>query len=274
MVELPQVSICAVDTRTPDLALRAICRSRKQLRFADAFIMADRIPEGLEGTGVRFVEIPPIRSVKDYSEVMLTNVFSHFSTSHVLIVQWDGFVVNPDMWNPIFLDYDYIGAVWPRYNDDMRVGNGGFSLRSRRLLEVFFRNELTKSHPEDVCIGRINRRILESRYGFHFASEAIANRFSTEWASAECPSFGFHGFFRFPDFFADEELFDFVKNIPVGMLKSEDSRKLCKYLLSCPTQMRLEIVGYILESIGLNAASLRGWVGVRSTYLAKRLLSR
>ena len=39
-------------------------------------------------------------------------------------------------WRPEFLDYDYIGAVWPHVLDKYNVGNGGFSLRSKALLEA------------------------------------------------------------------------------------------------------------------------------------------
>ena len=34
-----------------------------------------------------------------------------------------------------FFDYDYIGAPWPN-NFVNRVGNGGFSLRSKKFLEL------------------------------------------------------------------------------------------------------------------------------------------
>ena len=33
-------------------------------------------------------------------------------TPHVLLIQWDGFVVNPSAWSDEFLDFDYVGARW------------------------------------------------------------------------------------------------------------------------------------------------------------------
>jgi hypothetical protein len=43
--------------------------------------------------------------------------------------------VNPAAWDPEFLDWDYIGAKWFWAEAGKRVGNGGFSLRSYKLLE-------------------------------------------------------------------------------------------------------------------------------------------
>ena len=57
-----------------------------------------------------------ISSTREYSEFMLRGITPHVVGSHVLIVQWDGFILRPDLWNPCFLDYDYIGAVWPQFS--------------------------------------------------------------------------------------------------------------------------------------------------------------
>jgi hypothetical protein len=83
----------------------------------------------------------------------------------VLLVQWDGYVCNPDAWDPAFLDCDYIGAKWFWHNDAMRVGNGGFSLRSRRLLEALQDPRIALSVVEDETICRTFRPLLERDYG-------------------------------------------------------------------------------------------------------------
>lgn len=82
--------------------------------------------------------------IREYSRFVLQDLHTYIETSHVLIVQADGFVLNPGLWNPGWLDYDYVGAPWPetlrvgKYVIPLanRVGNGGFSLRSRRLLKM------------------------------------------------------------------------------------------------------------------------------------------
>ena len=41
----------------------------------------------------------------------------YINSEHVLVIQDDGHIVNPDIWDDNFLDYDYIGAPWPtEYN--------------------------------------------------------------------------------------------------------------------------------------------------------------
>src|SRR6185503_19702122 len=119
------------------------------------------------------------------------------ATSHVLLVQWDGYVINPAAWDPAFLECDYIGAKWFWYEDGMRVGNGGFSLRSRRLLEALQDPAIVRIGAEDTTIGRSFRPLLEREYGIRFASEALADRFSFEVAYPIGKPFGFHGLYNF-----------------------------------------------------------------------------
>src|ERR1700722_12124880 len=59
-------------------------------------------------------------------------------TSHCLTIQYDGFVLDSDMWRAEFLDYDYIGAPWPHRG--YAVGNGGFSLRSVEMMRYLIEN--------------------------------------------------------------------------------------------------------------------------------------
>ena len=57
----------------------------------------------------------------------------YINTKFCLVTQWDGWVINSQKWNSEFLNYDYIGAIWPDYSSN-QIGNGGFSLRSKKLL--------------------------------------------------------------------------------------------------------------------------------------------
>src|SRR4029079_18721760 len=57
-------------------------------------------------------------------------------TPFVLFVEWDGYVIEPRAWHPSFREYDYIGAKWiDNAADGMNVGNSGFCLQSKRLLD-------------------------------------------------------------------------------------------------------------------------------------------
>lgn len=123
---------------------------------------------------------PPIYSKESYSEFCIKQLYKHVSTSHMLIFQHDGFVNNWKVWDNDWLQYDYIGAPW-HYVDGMAVGNGGFSLRSRRLMEIVATDPYIKiTHPEDHHICRTYRPYLEANYGIKFAPADIAEKFSFE----------------------------------------------------------------------------------------------
>lgn len=153
--------------------------------------------------GENFIRIAPFDSMDSYSEFVIKCLWPYITTEFMLIVQWDGFVTNPHLWEDEFLRYDYIGAPWPFYNDSMRVGNGGFSIRSQRLLQSCksptFRRypELKGGGAEDVVICRIYRKALEST-GITFAPEDLAGRFSHEIGPYPGSTFGFHGPFNMP----------------------------------------------------------------------------
>src|SRR5262249_46585437 len=150
-------------------------------RFARVLLLTSRLPSALIApTGVEIVPVAGIGSRRAYSEFIVKSLLPHISTPHVLLVQWDGYVTNPDAWDPEFLDSDYIGAQWFWHADGMRVGNGGFSLRSRRLLEALQDPRIVAGDAEDETICRTYRPLLEREYGIRFADEATADRFAFE----------------------------------------------------------------------------------------------
>ncbi len=77
------------------------------------------------------------------------------------------------------------------------MGNGGFSLRSRKLLEALQDPRIRLVDVEDVTICRAFRPLLEQEHGIRFADEALADRFSFEAAYPIGKPFGFHGLFNF-----------------------------------------------------------------------------
>lgn len=110
------------------------------------------------------------------------------NSSHVLNIEWDSGLNDPNMWSNEFLKYDYIGAPWPWHPKNERVGNGGFSLLSRRLLEAL--SNFNYAFPWDDTLCRIHRPKLES-LGFKWAPESVAARFSLEHGPMR-KSFGYH----------------------------------------------------------------------------------
>jgi hypothetical protein len=121
-------------------------------------------------------KVEPIKSKYEYSKFMVEDLPMALGAmgSHCLVVQRDGVVVNPGAWDPLFLEFDYVGAPWP----DGEVGNGGFSLRSARFREACL--ELGSClGAEDEFLCRANKGRLESM-GMRFAPADVAARFSWE----------------------------------------------------------------------------------------------
>lgn len=227
-VALPDVTLVAVSDVALAATARALAISQDGLRFAEALLLTSREPPpGLCAT-LRTIE--PITSREAYSRFMLRDLHRHIATSHALCVQWDGYVLDPARWDREFLEYDYIGAPWPHFGDAMRVGNGGFSLRSRRLLELCAKLEIA-NEAEDIAICRTHRPILEQRFGMRFAPEDIARRFAFERAEPSGDEFGFHGAFNMVGRVSAAELADLLAGLEPGLLNRREHREIMRQAL-------------------------------------------
>jgi hypothetical protein len=160
----------------------------------------------------RLVVIEPINSVEAYSDFCFKRLSDFVETDFVLIVQYDGFILNPSAWTDAFLQYDYIGAPWLVAGWSVRdfdfpksllgqrvVGNGGFSLRSKKFLltarELALSGAIPQLHPEDVAMVVWHRDLFE-KAGIKIAPPELAKKFSLE-GNEEGPwkdEFGFHDF--------------------------------------------------------------------------------
>ncbi|MBB2155927.1 hypothetical protein HLH33_06325 [Gluconacetobacter diazotrophicus] len=216
------ITICAVDDITPRLAADALRRSCRKMRFDRAVLLSSSRP-GSVAEGIEHIAIPPITSHEDYSRFMLHDLHRHIDTPHVLIVQWDGFVLDGSAWDRTFTAYDYIGAVWGGHAQ-RRVGNGGFSLRSRKLLKAVA--QIAPDQPagrgEDDLICRILAPRLESEFGILFAPEAVAHRFAYERVLPDARTFGFHGLFNLWRHLGDDELLQVIEDLPASVVTGRD----------------------------------------------------
>lgn len=179
------------------------------------------------GSVLKYLLIEPTKQCYDKT---LTADFplSFIDTSHVLVIQYDSFVLDGSKWRDEWLEYDYIGAVWPWHREGFQVGNGGFSLRSRKLIRAV--SELTQrwdegqrfanAFPDDVVICHVLRNQLTLE-GFKFAPIDVARQFSFEREYVS-NTFGFHGLYNFPHFMSVDEFYrdvdpflaNYVKNGP------------------------------------------------------------
>lgn len=193
---LPQVTLCAVTSVNVQATLHALQVCLDQIAFADCKLLTDASVQS-NHPEITIVPIRRIKSAREYSHFMLSELVDHIDTPHCLVAQWDGYVLDARRWRSEFLDYDFIGASWPHFHDGLDVGNGGFSLRSRRLMEACRDPCFIAKHPEDVAIGRTNREWLENK-GLRFAPRDLADIFAAERAGHLDTCFGFHGVFNMP----------------------------------------------------------------------------
>jgi len=187
--QIRDTTLVCVDCRYHALAADALSRVLERCRFERALFFTDadvRLP------GVERVRIAPIASIQAYSHFILKELDRYIETGFALVMQYDGYVLNGACWSSAFQHYDYVGAPW-KYADGMTVGNGGFSLRSKRLLRALQDPEIAPLNPEDIAICRTYRPLLEKRHGIRFAPPEVAARFSFESLPPPGPTFGFHG---------------------------------------------------------------------------------
>ena len=193
-LKLPMVTCVVIDCYLIKRATEALDKSCKDIEFGNAIILTS-----IPNNDPRIIIIPPLTSKEAYSEFVIKNLHKYIKTEFALIVQHDGYVVNALAWDNDFLNYDYIGAPW-WYAEGNNVGNGGFSLRSKKLLEVTANLLSEKTtidcHPEDDVICRQNYEKLGKR-GIKFAPMELAKKFSIEgWGTTDRVyenQFGFHG---------------------------------------------------------------------------------
>lgn len=180
-LELPTVTLLGTDCRDKTGIIKAGEVSCLDIQFGEVKIITDELFRGIE----------------NYSRWYIKECAKFIDTEHVLIIHADGYVLNQMAWQNDWLQYDYIGATW-WYKDNMNVGNGGFSLRSKKLLDIIANDpHITDLHPEDDRICRMYRPYLEQKYDIKYAPEEVANKFSIEAYNSPDNEyngqFGFHG---------------------------------------------------------------------------------
>lgn len=190
-------TLVSIDTKYKYESLHVLKNMKELFNFNETIFFSN----GVKSEHVRNIEIPNITGKKDgfsYSYFCLKELPKYIETDFCLVVQHDGFIINPDMWSDKFMEYDYIGAPWPD-NFANRVGNGGFSLRSKKFLQAcldIFENENILEHEDLLaCVYRYEEF---SKRGIKFAPVDLAIEFSIEHIVPELKSmksFGFHGTF-------------------------------------------------------------------------------
>lgn len=204
--------VCAT-TANYELSKLALDTTQKAFKKAKLLTFSDKPIH----PNAEFIKIPKFANAIEYNKFMLSDISKYISTSHFLVVQYDGFVVNKSNWCKSFLNYDYIGAPWTPKSGKHTVGNGGFSLRSLRLQRAIEKEKLRllenfkNGLAEDRVICDYNKLLLESKYGIRFAPYKVAERFSYEKVKTSKSTFGFHGYWNVPIFFDEKFTFNYLE---------------------------------------------------------------
>lgn len=126
-LQLPDVTLICIDGVDANRAKKVleICKSKADF---GAVKLLTHLPVDSEHR----IEIMPLNTLVMYSIFCLTKLHQYIDTPNMLIVQRDGWILNPHSFDPAWLQLDYIGSLFVQFD---KVGSGGFSLRSRRIMQ-------------------------------------------------------------------------------------------------------------------------------------------
>jgi len=216
------VTLVCVDGSDSEASLKALNFSNRNILFENVKLISTSRPVSDLGM-VEYHEIPGM-TWNGYNDFVCNKLNDYIETNFCITIQTDGFITNPHLWNDDFFKYDYIGAPWP--DEDVwlnlqyqktresyienekksRVGNGGFSFRSKKFLEESSKYSSCMGYGEDAFLCIMNyKNLLES--GILFPDVETALKFSIEnpvkemgycWPNLDAGfnsslAFGFHG---------------------------------------------------------------------------------
>ena len=255
---MKDITLVAIDFLYHDLTRYAIEHTLKHIDPKEIIIISDR--EILPGSKTILHE--PVNSMSKCNVLMLKGVTEHVKTNHALYVQWDGIANDRTLWDDEFLKYDYIGAVWPWEPEGQNVGNGGFSLRSKRLLDACMDEhvQLTKERgmiAEDALICIDYKQFLQDTYSIQYAPTKLARKFSFELGEHK-PSFGFHGLWNVFNLMSNEDMDYFYPRITYT---NWNYYKWHHVLAALIRRNRMDICDYMLEQLAANSPELLEVVG-------------
>lgn len=205
--KLDNITLIAVSSIKIPETIFALKQSSQLLQFGAIKLISNMCPENLPEE-ISFEQCPELRSKDDYSHYVIYNLIKHVTTDFCLLIQYDGYVLRPNLWDDDFLLWDYIGAPWvisqdaymTKDGEHIRVGNGGFSLRSKKLLSIpteynmpYLEEQGFYNEDGNICV--YNRKFLQN-LGIKYAPLEVAAKFSREKDVPEnmgIETFGFHG---------------------------------------------------------------------------------
>ena len=194
-MELRSVTLVMQETRCHELARLALEDTIKHVEFGEVLIVTDK-PEAIKIPGATYVTVEDWPRKIDWCRYNWFELPQYINTDQTLLIQWDSWIYDPTVWQDEWLKYDYVGAPW-WYSDSYNVGNSGFCLKSRHLMDWVaarkYKYPVTTS-AEDALLSRRYRPQLEQEGNFLWAPNEVALDFAFEVVrrSKNHRTFGFH----------------------------------------------------------------------------------
>jgi len=200
ILKLNEVTLVAVACTKINQTIDALNYSQKDITFADVCLFTHS--ELVIDQKIKVIKIKELKSIKDWSKFVIFELNNFIKTKFILLIHWDGFIVNPKSWSDEFLNYDFIGSPWPKFekvypklarqfsDNKFRVGNS-VSIRSKNFLETPAKinlkwdsdSKISNFHEDGyICVQK--REELEKN-GIKFAPFKIACKFGREYTFEE-----------------------------------------------------------------------------------------
>jgi hypothetical protein len=212
MLNLDTVTLVSINTLNAEQSLKALEYSCRNINFSKILLLSN---EKFNHPYIQTELINKINNIEEYNKFCISELVNFIETDFCLIIQSDGFILNEKLWDNEYLKYDYIGAPWNKFHSTEAlfrcnlinhfsyntipyiVGNGGFSLRSKKILkEISLLHKENFSIPEDNVFSVLYRKELAEK-NIKVAPLSIAKKFAIEHIlddqHALIETFGFHG---------------------------------------------------------------------------------
>jgi hypothetical protein len=205
--QLPDVTLIAYTSSDLESTILSLSYCARDFDFGAIKIISHEEPAHTY-KGITYEKGDKINGINDFNRYMFLELGKHVETSHCLYIQHHAFIINPELWNDNWLQYDYIGAPWEvipniyiaNNGETVRVGNGGFSLRSKKLLDLpkkmgwDLRQEQGWYNEDGNICCYYRKEMLEN--GIKYAPIEIASVFSFENFVPENIGLDYFGFHR------------------------------------------------------------------------------
>ncbi len=232
-LQLPQVTLLGIDCVNVERLQAALDASQTGIEFG-----AVKLLTSLPTDDPRLVTIPHLDTMDKYSQFCIEDLAKYVDTEYMIMIQYDGFILHPELWKPEFLEYDYIGGPMLTHGwtpiegypvpTPFIVGNGGFTLRSKKFLDLCAQfvadGTITNTAPEDAAISYWYRRDFEAK-GMKYPSIELAMEFcvNTKYQEEYVKGFGFHSFYAknmeaLKEVFPNYPMYHFIPRIRWGRL--------------------------------------------------------